>query len=336
MLKYLKTVLTVVLAALILATVFFTSSKKSEKTFFALDTVITLSAKGQGVKDALSDAEAEIKKIEKSISAYDKSSDILTGQLTDISKTVVERGLYFGELSDGVFDISIKPLTTLWNIGAENPEVPKKEQIEEALKKVDYKNIKIQNDRLILPDGFAIDLGGIGKGYASDRAAECLKSAGIGDAVLNLGGNVTVLGTKKIGIQNPFSKTNGDYLGYVEVTDRSVVTSGDYERFFTENGEKYHHILDTTTGYPAKSGIVSATVISESAMDADAVSTICFILGKDRGIAFAKEHGFSVMLVDKEGRIYKTDDFHITITNTQFKKEIFEKNKKSIYKYEFR
>jgi thiamine biosynthesis lipoprotein len=222
---------------------------------------------------------------------------------------VLDRALFFAELSDGNFDPSIGPLVKLWGIGSENPRVPDAEETERALSFVNWRDVVIDHENktvFLKTKGMALDLGGIVKGYAADQALEIIKAAGVKGALIDLGGNIIVYGKKagterpwNIGIQDPY-KERGEFIGIIEVKEGALVTSGGYERFFEEDGRRYHHILSTKTGRPIESDLVSVTIIQSgqngqngqnemprnAAMDADALSTTLFALGYEKGSAF--------------------------------------------------
>ena len=213
---------------------------------------------------------------------------------------LISLGLKYCELSGGKFDITIAPLSDLWNF-TDNPDhvIPDAAAIEEARSHVDYKKVLIDEEActVTLQDPQAkIDLGGIAKGYIADRLKEYLKKEGVEHALINLGGNVLTLGTSsdgspfRIGIQKPFDEQNIP-IDTVEIQDRSVVSSGVYQRYFEKDGSLYHHILDPETGYPYANGLLQATVITDSSADGDALSTCCFALGLDEGIALAESLG---------------------------------------------
>ena len=220
---------------------------------------------------------------------------------------------YFYELSGGDFDISIYPLSSLWDFSADDKSIPNKSDIDDALLHVSYDNILINEEddtiTLLDPKG-GIDLGGIAKGYIADRLKDYLVSEGIDSAVINLGGNVLVIGSKpggspfNIGIQYPFRNT-GEVIRSVKVSDKTVVSSGIYERFFEDNGRIYHHILDPKTGCPAESDLLGATVITDSSEYADALSTICFMKGSTGAENILKQ------LPYKAEAVLVTDEYEI-------------------------
>ncbi len=231
-------------------------------------------------------------------------------RLSESTLEVLERGLYFSELGGGRFDISIGPLVSLWGIGKDvEGEVPPQEEIEKALALVDYRRIIVDGDTVSLSDpGMSVDLGGIAKGYAADELVEILKKERVEHGLINLGGNVYAHGTKpdgsrwRIGIQDPDSN-RGAYLGVLSVADQAVVTSGTYERFFIQDGKRYHHILDTDTGYPVENGVSSVTIVAGNSMDADALSTMVFVLGPEKGIALIETLEDSEALVITQGKL---------------------------------
>lgn len=210
---------------------------------------------------------------------------------------VLDEALRLARLSEGSFDPTIGPLVAAWGIGTESPRVPAPEEIAALLKLVDYHRVRLDPDSrtVFLQDkGMALDLGGIAKGYAADEAARICRERGVQAAVLDLGGNIYTIGSKtledgskrpwSIGLQKP-GLERGTVLGILKSTDATLVTSGDYERFFEFEGKRYHHILDPHTGYPAQSGLVQTSIFStRSSMTCDALSTALFVLGLDKGM----------------------------------------------------
>ena len=213
-------------------------------------------------------------------------------EVHDETAELIRYGIAFGDLSGGVFDISIGALTDLWDIPNNNGTIPAQTQIDAALATVDYRQITVEGNTVTLgnPDA-ALDLGGIAKGYVADRMREYLNANGACEGFINLGGNVLTLGQKAndepyhIGIRKPFGET-GETITAVDVTDRSIVTSGRYERYFEKDGHIYHHILDPKNGYPYDNGLNGVTILSDSSMAGDALSTICFALGQEKGTEF--------------------------------------------------
>ncbi len=209
--------------------------------------------------------------------------------------TLLKEAIYYAELSDGVVDPTIGSLSFLWKSALVNEIPPTKDSVSEALLHVNYKNIIIDGNYVSLADpDTVLDLGFIAKGYIADKMKEYLLSQNITSGIINLGGNVLTIGSKPdntaytIGIQKPY-ETMGTYAKTATVKDKSVVSSGVYERYFEYNGTKYHHIIDTHTGYPTSSDLLSATIISDSSVMGDALSTICLSLGSEKSLAFINE-----------------------------------------------
>ena len=203
---------------------------------------------------------------------------------------LIQEGIHYSELSGGAFDLTIEPVSALWDFKADKPTVPSSDAIAQAVSHVDYTKVDIQDNTVTLEDPEAgIDLGAIAKGYIADQVKTYLKKQGIKHAIINLGGNVDVIGTKpdgskyNIGIQKPFDES-GEAITSVQLKDQTVVTSGIYERYFKKNGKLYHHILDPRTGYPCENNLYSVSIITDSSTKADALSTTCFLLGYEKGM----------------------------------------------------
>ncbi len=238
---------------------------------------------------------------------------------------VLEKGLYYSELSRGKFDITIGPVVKLWNIGTEQAMVPDDKVLEERLRLVDYKKLHLdrENNKAKLDDmGMMVDLGGIAKGYAADEAREVLKKHGIKSAIINLGGNILVIGENtngepfKIGIQNPLDH-RGSYLGVLAIRDKTVVTSGIYEKNFEKDGVVYHHILDPATGYPANNQLSGVSIITDKSIDGDGLSTATFLLGLEEGMKFINGiPDTEAVFITKSKRIYITEGIRDSFTLT--------------------
>ena len=209
---------------------------------------------------------------------------------------LIQKGIEMGDLSDGAFDITIGSVSSLWDFTADNPKVPNATDISNALNYIDYTKIALTplNDdsedyTIGMPEGFIIDLGAIAKGYIADRLKDFLIEKNINNAVINLGGNVLCVGGKKnnasfnIGIKKPFTQSE-ETLMTVKLNNKSAVSSGTYERYFNEDSNFYHHILNPTTGYPYNNGLTQVTIISGQSIDGDCLSTTCFVLGLEKGL----------------------------------------------------
>lgn len=230
--------------------------------------------------------------------------------------TLIKKGLYYGKLSNGVFDISVAPLVDKWDFKAETPALPDAGALAEAVGHVNYKNILIKNNTVTLTDPAAgIDLGAIAKGYIADQLKKYLKEQGVKHALINLGGNVLAIGKKadgspfNIGIQKPFDEA-GKPITSVKIDDQSLVSSGNYQRYFEIDGKNYHHILEPNTGYPVDNDLSSVSIITNSSLTADALSTTCFLLGKDKGMALIdKLDNVDAVFITKDNQIHYSKNF---------------------------
>ena len=242
---------------------------------------------------------------------------------------VVAQAVDYSRLTGGAFDVSVQPLVSLWGIGTEWAAIPPEEEIRAAVAAVDYRAVRLDppSQEIFLPEpDMGIDVGGIAKGYAADEAARILREEGVESALLDFGGNIQTVGTKpdgsawRIGIQVP-DATRGQYVGIADVVDLSVVTSGTYERYFVEDGVRYHHILDTTTGHPVRNGLASVTIITGESIRADALSTAVFAMGLEDGLAFveglAEVEAFFVT-TEREVTMSSGVDEYFELTNEEF------------------
>lgn len=297
-----KKIIAVMLMAAMVGSVSGCSPKESEQEkplsaeIFALDTVISLSVWGVS-QETLDGAVAQCYQYEKLLSRTIEGSDVYRinhskGEYTEVSEDtvmLVRKSIEFSEASDGYFDITISPVKDLWDFKAENPAVPARDTIDKELARVGYRNIEIEGNRIRMKSGAQIDLGAVAKGYIADKIAEYLRAEGVEKAILNLGGNIVMVGEKEegipwtVGIKNPDGGQN-EYIATVDVKDASVVTSGVYERFFEVDSVIYHHLLDPFTGYPVQNKVKSVTIVSQSSLDGDILSTTCFVLGPEKGL----------------------------------------------------
>ena len=237
-------------------------------------------------------------------------------EVSDETAGLIEEGIKYGDISDGRFDITIAPATDLWNF-TDNEEkiLPDPDELAEAVTHIDYHCIKVEGNTVTLTDPEArIDLGGIAKGYIADRLKEYLKDEGIEHALIDLGGNMLTLGRRydgndfRIGIQKPFADT-GTAMAVVSVNDKSVVTSGDYERYFEKDGVIYHHILDPDTGYPVQNDLDQVTITSDQSVDGDALSTTCFAMGLEDGLELIRSlDGIEAVFVTKDGEMHTSSN----------------------------
>lgn len=245
-----------------------------------------------------------------------------TWHISEDLAALLSEGLDITRESDGAFDIAIAPLTSLWDFTAEDPEVPDDAAIQKALPLCSSDGVTIDGQDITLPsDDIQFDVGAIAKGYIADRLKDFLIKKGVKSAIINLGGNVLCIGSKpdgtpfKIGIQKPFADRN-ETEAVMDITGKSVVSSGIYERCFKQDGKLYHHILNPQTGYPYDNGLISVTIISDQSVDGDALSTTCFALGLEDGLKFAEKKGVQAVFITEDYELHYTDGFRDEIRVT--------------------
>lgn len=302
----------------------FKETKPFQRSEYIMGTIFDITAVGNNEKvleDTAKKAFDEIRRIDALMSRYKEGSEVsLVNKNAGISYVkvgneiieVLKEAKRISELSEGAFDVTIGPLTNLWGFDEEKRVVPPREKIEELRKLVNYRKLRIDEaaSTAYLEDkGMMVDLGGIAKGYAVSRAVKIFEDAGIKDVIINAGGNLNLKGGKngrpwRIGIQDP--RNEGKLIGRLEITDISIATSGDYQRYFIKDGVRYHHILDPKTGFPAK-GPISATVVGWSITSMDGFSTAVFVLGAEKGAVFMKNIGAEGVIVTEDGKVTVTE-----------------------------
>ena len=253
---------------------------------------------------------------------YPVSGTADTWHISEDLAALLSEGLDITKESDGAFDIAIAPLTSLWDFTAEDPRVPDDAAIQKALPLCSSDGVTIDGQDITLPsDDIQFDVGAIAKGYIADRLKDFLIKKGVKSAIINLGGNVLCIGSKpdgtpfKIGIQKPFADRN-ETEAVMDITGKSVVSSGIYERCFKQDGKLYHHILNPQTGYPYDNGLISVTIISDQSVDGDALSTTCFALGLEDGLKFAEKKGVQAVFITEDYELHYTDGFQDEINVT--------------------
>ena len=285
------------------------------RTFFAMDTYMSISAPTAG-EELVDECVSRVNNIEKLMSVTDAESEIYginSGSRADISadtQALLEFALEMCAKTDGTLDITMYPVVQAWGFTTGEYRVPTQAEIDELLQNVGYDKIRIEGDTVGLPEGFMLDLGSVAKGYASDVIADMLRDGGVESALVDLGGNLYCVGAKadgsdwKVGLRDPMG---GDYLGYVTVQDCAVVTSGCYERYFEEDGIRYGHIFDPSTGYPADNGLISVTVIGKSGARCDALSTALYVMGPEAAADYlAGDDSVEAVLVKSDGGLIIT------------------------------
>ena len=283
------------------------SEKVATQTDFFLDTFVSVTVYGEE-DEILKKPFERIKELDERLTAFDSGSDlwlikenagIEPVKVSDDTFKIIEESLEYSKFSQGKFDVTINPLVELWKIhGPEVRNPPNEDEISIAQSKIDFEKIELDKNQktvYLTETEMSINLGAIAKGYIADEMMKILKEEGASHALINLGGNVLVMGGKNkntpfgVGVEDPLNPGEG-YIGVISLSSGSVVTSGNYERYFTDlEGRCYHHILDPDTGYPADTGINQVTVITEESLDADALSTTLFLLGVEDGMKLVDE-----------------------------------------------
>ncbi len=293
---------------------------KQTEVGFYLDTVITLTAyaeNGQILKDAMK----ECGRYEQMLSRTAEGSDVWRinhadgnpVEVSDDTIAILQCATKISELSGGVFDVTIAPVSTIWDFTSGNAALPDAEEIAKAAKLVDYTKLELEGNTVKLPAGMMIDLGGIAKGYIADRVKAYLESRGVKHAILSFGGNIVAIGSKpdgsewKIGIQD-IDRPTGDSMLISRSSGGSTVTSGIYERGFDLDGVRYHHLLSSETGWPVQNELASVTIFSDSSMEGDALSTAAFVLGTEDGMKLIESlNGIEAVFIRRDRTvIYST------------------------------
>lgn len=286
-----------------------TGTQAVQRDVFAMDTYMTLTAYGTKADAALGTAVERLSELDTTLSATDPNSQVYAYNhgdkqaLGDEAAALKEQALTLGARTGGALDITIYPLVQAWGFTADVQRVPPQEEL----------------DALLAEEQDTVDFGAVAKGYAGDVVTGLLREAGVTSAIINLGGNVQCVGSKpdgsdwKVAIQNPTSSAS--YLGSLAVSNQAVITSGGYERNFEIDGVRYHHILDPQTGCPADSGLISVTIVANSGLLADGLSTALFVMGLDDAWAHYEAHDdFEAILVTQEGEVYLTPGLRDSFT----------------------
>jgi FAD:protein FMN transferase len=303
-----------------------------------LGTACSVTIYGQAPAGAIEKVFERVRQIEEKMSVNLDSSELSAinaaagrtpVRVSAESFDLVERALVYGAKSGGAFDISVGPLVKLWGIGTDAARLPRPAEIKALLPLVDHRLVRTDraaSSVYLERPGMRLDLGAIAKGWAADESARVLRELGVKGAILDFGGNVMLLGRKpngqawRIGVQNPMD-ARGNYIGVLTCDEKAVVTSGVYERFFEQDGRRWHHILDTATGYPVENGLISVSIVADNSTDADALSTTIFALGLEKGRAFAAGlPAIGVVFVTAERKVHITSNLRklFELTDPEF------------------
>lgn len=310
-----------------------TSCKKSlpPQVVFCMDTVCTINCYDEGTEKLYKEitnnllnleSQFSITKEDSFVSQVNNNAGIQPCRVSEDVISVLELSEIVSQISKGAFDVSANPIISLWGITSDNPRVPSGDEILDACKNVGYDRIKYAHDGIswiLLENGMSINFGAVAKGYAADSVVQILEEKKVHSAIIDLGGNIYCYGTKNdnslwtVGIKNPQNPTAMPLLK-VRINQGSVVTSGDYERFFEEDGKRYHHIMDPHTGAPVENELSSVTVICESSTIADALSTTFFVAGQEKAFSLLEEYkkvfktDIGLVLITKNGKIEASEN----------------------------
>ena len=307
-------------------------TEEASAQVFAMDTVMELTAYGDGAEKAVTAAEKEINELESKLSRTREDSlvSILNrdGSIRHLAPDywhLIAKAKEYRDATGGAFDITIAPVMDAWGFTGDSFRVPEQSELDALLKKVNSDEIRMvasPSDSVTLGEGQTIDLGGIAKGYTSDLVEAVFRTQGIESGKISLGGNVFVLGTKpdgsawRVGIKDP--RNENGLAVILPLRDAYAITSGGYERYFEENGKIYHHIIDPATGCPADSGLLSVTVVADANRSdsaeagngamCDAFSTALFVMGEEQALDFwrSSDYSFDLVMVTTDGRVVVT------------------------------
>ena len=292
--------------------------------------IISVKSDDDNVEKVLSDIEMLIQGYDRLWSIYSPDSLVTTlnkkGEVyTFSSKTIdiVRRAMQYSIDTDGYFDITTRPLNIIWKNAIKNKKMPAKADIDDARNSVDYRGISLSGNEIKLKKGQSIDLGGIAKGFLLDEIIIMLNDASITNATVNLGGAVGIIGRNEILIRNPFKPLKSRDMSYilsVDIEDKCVVTSGSYEQEYEKNGNRYHHIINPMTGYPADTNIKSITLIGDEGSKLDAYATGIFSMDISDVMKLLCKNNIELIVILNDGRILATDSIKTNIKEVQYEK----------------
>lgn len=293
-------------------------------TAFVMDTILEYKLYGSGADAAADAIEQTLADLESALSLYLPDSEIsrlnaAAGKkpvkLSNDAFTLLQKCVEYSEMSEGAFDITVAPLALLWNVTAEQPREPPQSEIDALLPLVDYADVLLDpaaQTAMLRQEGQMIDLGGVAKGYACDLARKAAEENGVKKGYISIGGNLMVMGKKSMneqfqfGVRDPRGGGN-DFMATISLPGQTMATSGDYERYFTLNGTRYHHIIDPATGSPARGGLMSVSVVSPDGAYADYMSTALFIRGREYALENINALNCGLILIDEQRNVYVSD-----------------------------
>lgn len=312
----LAVLLSIILASVILWDVF-RKEPAAELSGVAMGSVVSVKLYGKdGGQTAETIINAALQKENEGISRYKSTSEIYRlnengkSDLSPETANILNRCIRFSDDTDGAFDVTVGKLSSLWNFDGDSHIIPAEQDIASALKSVGSEKITQNGNQFTLGDGQCVDLGAVGKGLACDDAKAILDKSDISGGVVSVGGSVLVYGKNPngnawtVGVRTPENGETSNALKISITGTKFISTSGNYEKCFTENGKLYHHILSPQTGYPANSDLKSVTVIADSGLDADALSTACFVLGKEKAKPLLEAYNACGLFIEQNNTVY--------------------------------
>lgn len=301
----------------------------ASRDIFAMDTFMSLKAYGSNADEALDKAGERIRVLEEELSVTNENSDIWRidhaggnpVQVSEDTAAILKKALEISDDTDGALNVCLYPVVSAWGFTTGEYRIPDDKEISSLLKNTDWYSLHLDGSTVTLPEKYQIDTGALAKGYTSDEVMEIMRESGVDSAIVSLGGNVQALGTKpdgslwKVAVRDPFSPDTD--MCVIEVGEKAVITSGNYERYFTgEDGNNYWHIIDGNDGYPADNGAVSVTVIGSSGIECDALSTALFVMGYPAACDYWRSRqDFDMVIVTDDQRIYYTEGIADVFSN---------------------
>lgn len=286
--------------------------------FFAMDTFMRISAYGGNAEEGVKAAARRIAELEKKLSVTDEQSEIYavnhngSAEVSPETAELISFALETAKRTDGALEPTIYPVLSAWGFTTDNKRVPSAAELSELLEKVGYERVSVEGNTVSLGEDMMIDTGAVAKGFAGDETERILRESGVTSALIDLGGNIQLIGSKpdgsgwRLGLKDPAGEGN---IGVLTVSDCAVVTSGNYERFFTAgDGTVYGHIIDPESGYPADNGLLSVTVIANEGRLCDSLSTALFVMGEEKALEYwRKNNNFDVILITENAEILITE-----------------------------
>ncbi len=295
----------------------------AETQIFAMDTVMKMTIYGENAEEILNEATQEVYRLEKEFSVNIEKSDVyqinknagkMPVAVSNETLHIIQKAQEVNKLTKGAFDITVAPIVKAWGFTTEKQRVPKADELSQLIPYVNSDWIDLnteENSVLLEKSKMAIDLGGIAKGYSSDYLSQWLRKKQVTSAILSLGGNITAIGLNegekwKVAVQDPLNED--EFTGILAIEDESVITSGGYQRYFEQDGKRYHHIIDPKSGFPAESGLISVTIIAKDGTKADGLSTALFVMGLDKAVAlWRNSDDFEVIFVTDDKKVLATE-----------------------------